>query len=323
MAQGPYASDEMLQADVLLVTVAEVETMAVFRSFSIVGRHFVGDKTYYDLGEVGGAKVFLVQSEMGVEGRGGAILAIQRAIDILSPSAVIMVGIAFGADPNKQRIGDILVSQQILDYDLQRVSSGPDHRLVIIARGNKVAASPRLLSRFRAGAMAWKKANEPANVEFVLVLSGAKLVDHQDFREQLRAFGSYTIGGEMEGAGLYVAAQRNRVDWILVKAICDWADGNKSSNKATRQKLAATDAVRFTNYVIEQGGLRNERLRHSSGTVTRPRSQQGQPTTYSTNPIDGKEPINIFISYARDDDKFEKQLETHLSLLRRESVIRP
>ena len=107
--------------------------------------------------------------------------------------------------------------------------------------------------------MEWKKANEPAKVKFGLILSGAKLVDNQDFREQLRAFGPEAIGGEMEGAGLYAAAQSNKVDWILVKAICDWADGKKSDHKDANQELAATNAARFIKYVIEQGGLRSER----------------------------------------------------------------
>jgi nucleoside phosphorylase len=221
-----YPSAQALQADVLLVTVTAVETVAVRRLFSIVQRHFISNRTYYDLGEVGGAKVFLVRSEMGAGGQSGAILTIQRAIDTLSPSAIIMVGTAFGVNPEEQKIGDILVSQQILYYELQRVGSGPNrHRFVIISRGDKAAASPKLLNRFRDGAMEWKKANEPAKVKFGLILSGDKLVDNYDFREQLRAFGPDAIGGEMEGAGLYATVQSNKIDWILVKAICDWVDG--------------------------------------------------------------------------------------------------
>jgi hypothetical protein len=34
------------------------------------------------------------------------------------------------------------------------------------------------------------------------------------------------------------------------------------------------------------------------------------------------EPIEIFISYSEDDEKFKKQLETHLAMLRREGTIR-
>ncbi len=59
----------------------------------------------------------------------------------------------------------------------------------------------------------------------------------------------------MEGAALSVAARHYKVDWILVKAICDWADGNKSQSKEQRQKKAALNAVLFTIHVLKQGGF--------------------------------------------------------------------
>lgn len=75
-------------------------------------------------------------------------------------------------------------------------------------------------------------------------------MDNIDFREQLRELEPETIGGEMEGAGLYAACQDNHVDWILVKAICDWAGGNKAQNKDEYQRLAADNAARFVLYAL-------------------------------------------------------------------------
>lgn len=327
-----YPTHQRLQADVLLVTVTEVETMAVRSLFSEERRHYIGDKTYYDFGEVSGTKVFLVQSEMGSGGLGGATLTVQRAIDLLAPSAVIMVGIAFGVDPVKQQIGDILVSQQILDYEVQRIGSGRNQRLAIIPRGDKAAASPKLLNRLRDGAMDWKRANEVAKIRFGLVLSGAKLVDNLDYREKLQAFAPEAIGGEMEGAGVYAAAQSNKVDWILVKAICDWADGNKSHNKDDNQELAALNAARFIVSVIKLGGLRVERqntdqissqVASQNVQASVPTGGQGQPRAQSTKSVKDTGPINVFISYAQEDERFKKQLETHLTQLRRDKIIQP
>ena len=88
-----------------------------------------------------------------------------------------------------------------------------------------------------------------------LVLSGEKLVDNPEFLKQLLQFEPEAIGGDMEGAGLYAAAQRAEVDWLLVKAICDWADGTKAQDKDERQALAASNAAKFVLHVIEQGGL--------------------------------------------------------------------
>lgn len=54
----------------------------------------------------------------------------------------------------------------------------------------------------------------------------------------------------MEGAGLYTACQDRKVDWILVKGICDWADGHKEQDRETRQQIAARNAARFVSHAI-------------------------------------------------------------------------
>ncbi len=243
-------------ADVLLVTVTEVEARAVLdQCQAITGQAatlmFRDDNTYHNLGRLGGARTFMVQSEMGVGGPGGALLTVQEGIRALAPAAVIMVGIAFGLDPQDQQIGDILVARQLLGYELQRVGTGANGAPIIRARGDRPSASTRLLDRCRAGALAW----HGPPLHFGLMLSGEKLVDNQGFRDQLRQIEPEAIGGEMEGAGLYAAAQRSKVDWILVKAICDWADGNKHVGKREQQYTAAQNAASFVLHVIQQGGF--------------------------------------------------------------------
>ncbi|MBC8121211.1 MAG: hypothetical protein H7Y22_05150 [Gemmatimonadaceae bacterium] len=251
-AQGSAASD----ADVLLVTVTAVETKAVFDAArALTGREarrvFEGNLTFYELGNICGANTWLVRSEMGPGGPGGALLTVSDGIRALSPDAVIMVGIAFGVDQHKQPIGQVLVSRQILDYELQRVGTAADGTEQIVARGDRPQASPRLLNRFRDGEISW----QGAPVDFGLVLSGAKLVDNKDYRERLQALEPEALGGEMEGAGLYAAATAWKADWLLVKAVCDYADGYKRENKTQRQRLAADSAARFVMHVIAQGGL--------------------------------------------------------------------
>ena len=77
-----------------------------------------------------------------------------------------------------------------------------------------------------------------------------------DFRESLKAlYGPEAIGGEMEGTGLYVSAHDAKVDWIVVKAICDWADGHKAQDKEKRQALAATNAAQVLKAALDEGNL--------------------------------------------------------------------
>jgi mannose-1-phosphate guanylyltransferase/nucleoside phosphorylase len=181
----------------------------------------------------------MVQSEMGTIGPGASLITVHKAIESLHPSAIIMVGIAFGINPQKQNIGEILVSRQLVSYEQQKIKEGS-----VVPRGDRVMASPRLLDLFRSGSLDW----QGPKVHFGIVLSGEKLVASQTFRDGLLNYEPETIGGEMEGAGLY-AASEGKVDWILVKAICDWGDGKKTDDYQT---MAAQNAAEFVLHVLQQ-----------------------------------------------------------------------
>ncbi|MBO0793693.1 MAG: hypothetical protein J2P36_22445 [Ktedonobacteraceae bacterium] len=246
-------SSKKLKTDLLLVTTTAVETEAILTHVPQKRRVSIRNRAYHDLGMIGEARTLLVQlPHMGSGGSGGSLKTIEAAIQALSPWAVIMVGIAFGFDPANQRIGDILISQKIQDYDLERVGSGSGK----YARGNRVSASALLLGNFITSQYyLFENWPDPPKVYPGLILSGSKLVDDEDFRDQLRMIAPDAVGGEMEGVGLYEAASNKHVDWLLVKAISDWADGKKHLNKKEFQQLAAEHAARFTIKAIELGGF--------------------------------------------------------------------
>ena len=234
----------------LLVTVTKIETEAVFNAFGIERRsapaQSINDRIYFDLGTVGSARVALTRSEMGSVSLGASLQTVQKGIEALAPSAIIMVGIAFGVSEENQRIGDVLVTERLRLYDLQRVGmQGGQPRIVL--RDDKPHAAPRLLNLMRSAEVTWTG----AELRFGTVLSGSKLVDNIDFRDQLRALEEEAVGGEMEGAGVYAACQSEKVDWILVKAICDFADGNKAKDKQARQATAAANAAQFVRHAIQ------------------------------------------------------------------------
>ncbi|GHD40566.1 5'-methylthioadenosine/S-adenosylhomocysteine nucleosidase [Streptomyces galbus] len=240
----------------LLLTATQVETKCVLDTFAqVLGPRekplFGEHTTYFRLGEAHGCDIYLAQSEAGASGPGGSILTAYDAFRFLDPALVVMVGIAFGAKPGEQQVGDILVSRQVVAYESQRVGGqGTRHRLV--PRGDRVSASPRLLDRCRTVDIDWHL----STVHFGLLLSGEKLIDSADYLDQVAAqFGHEAVGGEMEGAGLYAAAYRQRKEWIVVKAISDWADGKKHERKVERQQLAATRAAQFVAALVTGGGL--------------------------------------------------------------------
>jgi nucleoside phosphorylase len=237
--------------NILIVTATKIEAQAVLEVFSLAAgkawiRQPIGNKTYYNLGVHGGLPVFMVQSEMGTATPGGALLTVRQAIQDLRPQAVIMCGIAFGLRRDKQQLGDILIAKQLQYYEPQKV----DIRRGQMPRGDRTTSSERLLDRFRSGDNDW----QGAQTHFGVILSGEKLVNKPAFRDWLLKTEPEAIGGEMEGAGLYAAARDAKMDWILVKAICDWADGTKNDDT---QPLAARNAAQFVLHVLQLGD-RNE-----------------------------------------------------------------
>lgn len=229
---------------ILLVTVNSHETQAVLTAIQrLTGAspksHFIERRLYRDLGVIGGTSVFHALSEMGAATSGGSLQTVDLAIRALHPTMVIAVGIAFGVDEEKQSIGDILVSRQLWLYESQRIGDAE-----VVLRGDKPHASSTLVNLFEGLAQTTAAAG-PYKVRVGALLTGEKLIDNLDYRKSLQKLAAETIGGEMEGGGIYVACAEHKVDWIVIKSICDWADGNKGLDKDARQIEAANSAACF------------------------------------------------------------------------------
>ena len=115
---------------ILLVTATTIERDALLRLSKQIVRSppiqdFKRRRAYFRLGQIGGVEVVTIQSEMGSVGPGASLTTIADAIDDFSPSAVIMVGVAFGVDEKKQGIGEIIVSRQLLLYEVAKVATSP------------------------------------------------------------------------------------------------------------------------------------------------------------------------------------------------------
>lgn len=236
----------------LVVVATEVERDAVIAmttayndakpQLKVYGKH-----TVFDLDQVGGITIYLGQSSHGSNGPSGMTLTAQALIDSCRPDYLIMTGICFGLKEDEQQLGDILVSTRIHDLDHRKVvdrDSGP----VVIPRGVVADSAVTLLDRFRAATYHWVR---PPALHFGLILSGSVLVNSRTIRTQLKETYPDALGGEMEGAGLYAACAKEKIDWIVVKAISDWGMDKTDGYQAQ----AAENAARFVVHMAGQGGL--------------------------------------------------------------------
>jgi len=195
--------------DVLLLVATTVELRAACSALSPIDGEalllcFYRDDVAYYVGRLGVAFTVAVMSRMAADSAGGSLVVAKNAIALTRPAAVIAVGIAFGANPAKQTIGDVLVASQIINYELQRVQPGRS-----ISRGSRPETGQLLGNLFRE-VTDWEFKNiegGDCRVEFGPVLSGAKLIDDIDYKLKLLKDQKDAIGGEMEGTGVYAAVR--------------------------------------------------------------------------------------------------------------------
>lgn len=208
------------------------------------------DGSAYYLGMIGQYRCVVNWCQAGSGGRDGSILAGTAMIERWQPRALLLVGIAFGKniDEKKQVLGDILISTQVVPYELARIGEKENHQ-----RGPRPEAGITLVTRARNLRFKWT--THEGQVRSAVpgpILSGEKLVDNMDFKRKLFVTYPDAIGGEMEGAGTYAAAERAGIEWIIIKAICDWGDGAKNKEA---QPLAAANATAFLRELLAEPGL--------------------------------------------------------------------
>ena len=235
-------------ADLLIVVATDVELRQVLaeirppyriRSMPQVN---VEAETFF-LGRFGAHSTAVLRCSMGSTGPTAAQLAVASGIRVWRPKAVIMPGLAFGMARTKQRPADLLIAQAVVPYESQRRGQEVE------SRSQPYNASPLLLSRLR-NREDWafrRPDNTAVTCHEGLVLSGEKLIDEPSFKAELAMRHPKCIGGEMEGAGLAAACAREVVPWVLVKGVCDWADGRKNDRY---QEMAAAAAVSLCKHVF-------------------------------------------------------------------------
>jgi nucleoside phosphorylase/GTPase SAR1 family protein len=243
----------------LFVTANDNERLSFERYFEFQGINFIKGIPY-SYGKFGiYSSAWFHMPSQGTSNADATILCGDIIKDV-APVAVIMVGIAFGTDEKNQKIGDVLVSRLILNYDSRKKRGGL----------SQYKESPKevgfhLLNAFRSfnySPLKWEyplEANEDERYKIIegAMLTGSVLIDDYNFRQDLlKEFSVFEpIGGEMEGYGIYSQCRLNSItEWIIVKAICDWGYNKQNAQKDKWQKIAAESAVNFCHCVFSLRG---------------------------------------------------------------------
>lgn len=181
-------------------------------------------------------------------GRVNAATAATDAIKRWRPKYVVLVGIAGGIAERQVAIGDLLISEQIVDYELQKITE----------RGTEVRwAVHKASRRLYAAAMNvlgddWtKRIDEPRltpgrpQAHIGPIASGDKVIAVGDVLREYRSVWPSLIGVEMEAAGVATAcfAAANQPEFFMVRGVSDLADAAKGSPGVEALRAYACDVA--------------------------------------------------------------------------------
>jgi nucleoside phosphorylase len=277
------------KADVCLLTVIEPELEAAKAVLGLADRHRVKlpstGSVYWT------TKVFSRRANRDYTVAVGCIAnagnydsaaAASEALFAFSPRCMLLVGIAAGIK-GKVKLGQVVFSQRVVSYEpasLERNDAGATtevRRPEIVRIGHSIHQDVTAYQgwqahdRVRGLCRVFKQQDFPdakaleslgvsendvaESIEIApsTIASGEKLLrDENKLRAIRKNIHGKTEVGEMEAAGFVTACLRSRVDWLVIRGICDFGDPLKSDHFHNLASMrAAATAADFLSHGLE------------------------------------------------------------------------
>jgi nucleoside phosphorylase len=260
------------RVDFLIITALEEERDAVLLrlpGYQQIPASEADVRIYYEAvveaTQAGGARcdyqvVVVCLSNMG---RVQATVTASDAIRRWQPSYVLLVGIAGGLKSAGVDLGDILIAEQIADYESQKITNAGSQ-----IRWSAHPVDQRLLEFSRGmAASVWQtdiRENRPEKVDQMpkrhqgTITTGDKVIAVTDMLESFKSQNwPKLIGVEMEAGGVVVSAHQSahRPGFFMIRCVSDQA-GNKASKKVKAWRPYACDvAAAFAVAMIRNGPI--------------------------------------------------------------------
>ena len=232
---------------VVLMTFNAIERDAILNCFEDLAQPkttAVDGNDYTLLGKFNG--YLLVHRHCHDQGQVRAHAEAADALKHWTPQLLVAVGITAGLDETSQNIGDVLIPGAVHDTEMVRINKDGTET----DRNSQYGVFTKLLSRIKSLHLVWRSSDTWPAIHFGPLLCGNPLIDHGPARQQLKTRHPKGVGYEMESIGIAIAAERSKVDWLIVKGISDWGEGTKIRNKTKNQKTAANNAALVVRAIV-------------------------------------------------------------------------
>lgn len=309
--EGEKAPKALLQeklesSPILIITANQVEANMMVRLLSDEScEHEYNDRMLltitddgckFHFGSIANNRIVHIQpSGMSSFTRNGSFSAIESILKRYKPKLVISLGVAFGKDATKQNLGDVLVSKQLFPYDASNKYSDGKIKL----NGSLYETDSRLMCGWmdllKYKEFPEKTGTKAFNWHCGTVLSGGSVVDEVEQKVKLLEAAEHrgiedVVGGEMEGSGVYLACDKEKIPCVVIKGICDWGVNknawdnvlkgeDSSANETVKdcvQAMAFTNAfsalkclLKYDNtFISEDGSAKDESVLSTSRLMT-------------------------------------------------------
>lgn len=190
----------------------------------------------YTSGKLCGKDVVL--AECGI-GKVNAAMSTQIMIDLFSPDVIINSGVG-GALTDKTHIGDIVISQDVVQHDMNTTALG-DKRGTLFFDGKSTFCIPADKDTVKKLFSACEKIDNTV-VCTGTIASGDLFVSDRKKREKI-ANEFTALACEMEGAAVAQVCYRNSVPFAILRCISDDMDENQSMEYEKFKFLAADKSI--------------------------------------------------------------------------------
>lgn len=196
----------------------------------------------FNQGKLNEKDVVIVRSGIG---KVNAALCTQILVDDYHVNVIINTGIAGSLD-NDINIGDIVLSTDALQHDIDAVAFGYDKGVIPRMETSIFPADESLVAIAK---LTCERVNPDIKVHTGRVVSGDQFIASNKMKEQL-VTSFHALCTEMEGAAIAHAAFLNKIPYLIVRAISDKADQSAEIDYPTFEKKAIEHTVKLMNALI-------------------------------------------------------------------------
>ncbi len=224
----------MMKLGIIGAMQVEVDTLVASLEQKMV--RTVAGSEYYE-GILEGLDVVVVQCGIG---KVNAALCAQILCSEFRVTHLVNTGVAGSLDPELD-IGDLLISRDAMHHDFD---CGPVGYPKGQVPGLDVLAFPADTNLMTLAYTAAERVN-PGHTKLGRVASGDQFISGKEIKNQIIA----TTGAsctEMEGAPIAQVAYRNRIPYVILRAISDKADDSAEMDYPTFEAIAARRCAAVT-----------------------------------------------------------------------------